>query len=53
MRYSRVHLDSIGYELAPVVVSTSELERRIEEMTRERQVDRNVVTRLRQVSQSR
>lgn len=26
MRYSRVHLESIGYELAPVVVSTTELE---------------------------
>ena len=30
MRYSRVHINSIGYELAPVVVTTSELERRIE-----------------------
>jgi 3-oxoacyl-[acyl-carrier-protein] synthase III len=30
MRYSRVYLESIGYELAPVVVSTAELERRLE-----------------------
>jgi 3-oxoacyl-[acyl-carrier-protein] synthase III len=29
MRYNRVYLESLGYELAPVVVSTSELERRI------------------------
>ncbi len=30
MRYSRVHLESIGYELAPVVVSTAELEERLQ-----------------------
>jgi acyl-CoA:acyl-CoA alkyltransferase len=30
MRYSRVYLNSIGYQLAPVVVSTNELERRIQ-----------------------
>ena len=30
MRYSRVYLESIGYELAPVVVSTAELESRLE-----------------------
>lgn len=29
MRYSQVHLESIGYELAPVVVSTHELEGRL------------------------
>src|SRR5882672_3494456 len=29
MRYSRVYIDSIGYELAPVVVSTTELEHRL------------------------
>src|SRR5262245_35183311 len=29
MRYSRVYLDSIGYELAPVVVATSEIENRL------------------------
>jgi 3-oxoacyl-[acyl-carrier-protein] synthase III len=29
MRYTRVHLESIGYELAPVVVSTAELEQRL------------------------
>src|SRR4051794_29912017 len=29
MYYSRVHIESIGYELAPVVVSTAELERRL------------------------
>lgn len=29
MLYSRVYLNSIGYELAPVVVSTSDLERRL------------------------
>ena len=34
MRYSRVYLESIGYELAPVVVSTAELERRLEPMYR-------------------
>jgi len=30
MKYSRVHIDAIGYELAPVVVSSDELEERIE-----------------------
>ena len=30
MHYSRVYLESIGYELAPVVVSTDELEARLE-----------------------
>ena len=29
MNYSRVHIESIGYELAPVVVSTAELESRL------------------------
>ncbi|HEY2908916.1 MAG TPA: 3-oxoacyl-ACP synthase III, partial [Gemmataceae bacterium] len=29
MYYSRVHIESIGYELAPVVVSTAELESRL------------------------
>lgn len=29
MNYNRVHLEAIGYELAPVVVSTAELESRI------------------------
>lgn len=29
MRYNRVYLESIGYELAPVVVSTAELEARL------------------------
>jgi 3-oxoacyl-[acyl-carrier-protein] synthase-3 len=29
MYYNRVHIESIGYELAPVVVSTAELERRL------------------------
>jgi acyl-CoA:acyl-CoA alkyltransferase len=29
MKYSRVYLESIGYELAPVVVSTRELENRL------------------------
>ncbi|MGL4421989.1 MAG: 3-oxoacyl-ACP synthase III, partial [Gemmataceae bacterium] len=26
MKYSRVHIEAIGYELPPVVVSTAELE---------------------------
>ena len=30
MKYSRVYLDAIGYELAPVVVTTDELEARID-----------------------
>ena len=29
MRYSRVYIDAIGYELPPVVVSTAELEARL------------------------
>ncbi len=29
MRYNQVHIESIGYELAPVVVSTAELEARL------------------------
>lgn len=32
MRYNRVYLDSIGYELPPVVVSTDELEARLRPM---------------------
>ncbi len=32
MKYSRVHIESIGYELAPVVVSTAELESRLAPM---------------------
>jgi len=30
MKYSRVHIEQIGYELAPVVVTTDELEERLE-----------------------
>ena len=30
MKYSKVHISSLGYELAPVVVTSSELERRLE-----------------------
>src|SRR5436190_20511373 len=30
MQYSRVYIDAIGYELAPVVVSSAELESRLE-----------------------
>ena len=29
MHYNRVHLEAIGYELPPVVVSTADLERRL------------------------
>jgi 3-oxoacyl-[acyl-carrier-protein] synthase-3 len=29
MRYTRVHIESFGYELPPVVVSTRELEERL------------------------
>lgn len=29
MRYSRAYIDSIGYELAPIVVTTSEIENRL------------------------
>lgn len=29
MKYSRVHIESVGYELAPVVVTSTELENRI------------------------
>jgi len=32
MKYSKVYLDSIGYEIAPVVVSSLELERRLREV---------------------
>lgn len=30
MKYSKVHITALGYELAPVVVTSSELERRLE-----------------------
>ena len=30
MKYSKVYIDAIGYEIAPVVVSSLELERRLE-----------------------
>ena len=29
MKYSRVHIDAIGYELAPVVVTSDELEEQL------------------------
>lgn len=32
MKYSKVYIDSIGYEVAPVVVSSVELERRLEQV---------------------
>ncbi|MHC5018819.1 MAG: 3-oxoacyl-ACP synthase III [Planctomycetota bacterium] len=32
MRYSKVHIEAIGYELAPVVISSSELEGRLTPM---------------------
>ena len=34
MKYSRVHIDAIGYELAPVVVTSDELEQRLEPLYR-------------------
>jgi len=34
MRYQRVQIDAIGYELAPVVAASSELERRLESVYR-------------------
>ena len=30
MRYDKVHLEAIGYELAPVVVTSDEIEERLE-----------------------
>ena len=32
MKYTKVHVNAIGYELGPVVVTSSELEKRIEPM---------------------
>ena len=32
MKYSKFIIDSIGYEIAPVVVSSAELERRLEDL---------------------
>ena len=34
MKYSKVYIDAIGYEIAPVVVSSSELEGRLGEVYR-------------------
>ena len=34
MKYSKVYIDSIGYEIAPVVISSTELERRLREVYR-------------------
>ena len=34
MKYSKVYIDSIGYEIAPVVVSSTELEKRLREVYR-------------------
>ena len=34
MKYSNVYIDAIGYEIAPVVVSSLELERRLEALYR-------------------
>ncbi|HEU4396071.1 MAG TPA: 3-oxoacyl-ACP synthase III, partial [Planctomycetota bacterium] len=35
MRYSRARIESFGYELAPVVVTSAELEERLEPLYRE------------------
>jgi 3-oxoacyl-[acyl-carrier-protein] synthase III len=35
MRYTRAHIEGIGYELAPIVVTSAELERRLEPLYRE------------------
>jgi 3-oxoacyl-[acyl-carrier-protein] synthase III len=32
MKYSKVYIDTIGYEIAPVVISSVELERRLEDL---------------------
>ncbi len=32
MKYSKVYIDAIGYEIAPVVVSSLELERRLKDL---------------------
>ena len=32
MRYSRVFVESVGYELAPIVVTSTELENRLKPM---------------------
>ncbi len=32
MKYTRVYIDAIGYELAPVVVTSAELERQLREL---------------------
>ena len=34
MKYSNVFIESIGYEIAPVVVSSAELERRLRDVYR-------------------
>ena len=34
MKYSKVYIDSIGYEIAPIVVSSAELEGRLEDLYR-------------------
>ena len=34
MKYSNVYIDAIGYEIAPVVVSSLELEGRLEDLYR-------------------
>ncbi|OQY27422.1 MAG: 3-oxoacyl-ACP synthase III [Candidatus Cloacimonetes bacterium 4572_55] len=34
MRYNKVYLDTIGYELAPIVVTSAELEKRVESVYR-------------------
>ena len=30
MKYSRVHIESVGYELAPIVMTSAELENRLQ-----------------------
>jgi len=32
MKYSRVYVESVGYELAPIVVTSTELENRLKPM---------------------
>ncbi len=53
MRYSKVHLESLGYELPPVVVGTDELEERLEPVHRELGLSRDQLALLTGVEERR
>jgi 3-oxoacyl-[acyl-carrier-protein] synthase III len=53
MRYTRAHIEGLGYELAPVVVTSDELEARLEPLYRELHLQRGQVEALTGIEERR